>query len=106
MNTVLSEALEEVYQDLKQGQMLSFSLGKREVFPSLAVNILGVGEESGNLAGMLGEIGEIYDKDLKSAIKAFTSMFEPLLILSMGLIIGVMVISMLLAIFSINEMEL
>lgn len=103
LNTVLSEALEEVYNDLKQGRMLSFSLERRKVFPSLAVNILGVGEESGNLAGMLEKIGEIYDKDLKSAIKAFTSMFEPLVILSMGLVIGVMVISMLLAIFSINE---
>ncbi len=103
LNSVLGEALEEVYNDLKQGKMLSLSLDRRKVFPSLAVNILGVGEESGNLPAMLNKIGDIYEKDLKSAIKSFTSIFEPAVILVMGLVIGVMVISMLVSIFSINQ---
>lgn len=103
LNSILREALEEVYNDLKQGKMLSLSLNKRKVFPSLAVNILGVGEESGNLPAMLNKISDIYEKDLKSAIKSFTSIFEPAVILVMGLVIGIMVISMLVAIFSINQ---
>lgn len=104
VNSALRSALDQVYADLKQGRMLSVSLEKRRVFPTLAVSMLGVGEESGDLSGMLGKIGEMYDKDLKSAIKAFTAVFEPLIILTMGLVVGVMVISMLLAIFSINEL--
>ncbi len=104
INSALRQSLDHVYSDLKQGRMLSVSLEKRRVFPTLAVSMLGVGEESGDLSGMLGKIGEMYDKDLKSAIKAFTAVFEPAIILIMGLVVGAMVISMLLAIFSINEL--
>ncbi len=104
INSSLRQSLDQVYSDLKQGRMLSVSLEKRRVFPTLAVSMLGVGEESGDLSGMLSKIGEMYDKDLKSAIKAFTAVFEPVIILTMGLVVGAMVISMLLAIFSINEL--
>lgn len=104
MNSALRQSLDQVATDLKQGRMLSVSLEKRRVFPSLAVSMLGVGEESGDLSGMLDKIGEMYDKDLKSAIKAFTAVFEPAVILCMGLVVGAMVVSMLLAIFSINEL--
>jgi general secretion pathway protein F len=103
MNSVLQEALEDVYKDLKQGRMLSVSLEKRKVFPALAVSMLSVGEEAGNLSEMLEKVGEMYDKDLKSAIKSFTSVFEPAVILVMGLIVGAMVVSMLMAIFSVNQ---
>ena len=104
INSALRQSLDQVATDLKQGRMLSVSLEKRRVFPPLAVNMLGVGEESGDLSGMLDKIGEMYDKDLKSAIKAFTAVFEPAVILCMGLVVGAMVVSMLLAIFSINEL--
>ena len=106
VNSVLQEALEEVYQDLKQGRMLSVSLENRKVFPTLAVSMLSVGEEAGNLAEMLEKVGDMYDKDLKSAIKSFTSVFEPAVILVMGLIVGAMVVSMLMAIFSVNQIGL
>ena len=105
-NLVLRNALDEVYDDLKQGKMLSRSLDERKVFPPLAVHMLGVGEETGALDSMLNKVGEMYDKDLKRTVKSFTALFEPLVILLMGLVIGVMVVSMLLAIFSINEMAM
>lgn len=104
VNTSLKMSLDKVYDELKQGRMLSGSLERHKVFPSLAVNMLGVGEESGNMPEMLEKVGEMYDKDLKVAIKAFTSLFEPMVILVMGLVIGAMVVSMLLAIFSLNEL--
>lgn len=105
-NQVLRDALGQVYDDLKQGRMLSTALEQRKVFPPLAVHMLGVGEETGALDTMLTKVGEMYDKDLKRTIKSFTSLFEPLVILLMGLIIGAMVVSMLLAIFSINEVAM
>ncbi len=104
VNNTLRVSLDEVYNDLKQGRMLSASLEKYGVFPSLAVNMLGVGEESGNMPEMLEKVGDMYDKDLKGAIKSFTSLFEPMVILVMGMVIGAMVVSMLLAIFSMNEL--
>ncbi len=104
VNNSLKLSLDRVYNDLKQGRMLSTSLERQQVFPSLAVNMLGVGEESGKMSEMLEKVGDMYDKDLKEAIKSFTAIFEPLVILVMGLVIGVMVVSMLLAIFSLNEL--
>ena len=104
VNSSLKMSLDQVYDDLKQGRMLSGSLERHRVFPSLAVNMLGVGEESGNMPEMLEKVGDMYDKDLKGAIKSFTSLFEPMVILVMGLVIGAMVVSMLLAIFSLNEL--
>jgi len=103
-NTVLKNRLAVVYDDLKQGRMLSGSLEQHGIFPPLAVNMLRVGEESGEMAVMLEKVGDMYDRDLRRAIKSFTSIFEPAVILVMGLVIGVMVVSMLMAVFSLNEM--
>ncbi len=105
-NQALRGALDQAYNDLKQGRMLSVALGKSRMFPPLAVHMLGVGEETGTLDTMLNKVGEMYDKDLKRAVKSFTALFEPLVILVMGLVIGAMVVSMLLAIFSINELAM
>jgi len=103
-NSALKLSLGQVYDDLKQGRMLSASLEKHRVFPSLAVNMLGVGEESGKMPEMLEKVGDMYDRDLKGAIKSFTSLLEPVVILVMGLVIGAMVVSMLLAVFTLNEL--
>jgi general secretion pathway protein F len=69
----------------------------------LAVHMIGVGEETGRLDEMLIKVAETYEENVQNAIKRFVSLLEPLIILSMGLIVGFIVISMLLAIFSINE---
>ena len=69
-----------------------------------ALNMIAVGEETGKLEGMLGEVAGFYDQEVKRTTKRLTSLLEPILILGMGLVIGVVVISMLLAIFSINDL--
>jgi general secretion pathway protein F len=73
------------------------------VFPPLAMHLVEVGEESGKLDAMLVEVANVYDVDVRTSIKRIISFFEPALILLMGLIIGTIVVSMLLAIFSIND---
>jgi len=65
--------------------------------------MIGVGEETGRLDEMLIKVAETYEEKCQSSIKRFVSLLEPLIILFMGLIVGFIVISMLLAIFSINE---
>jgi type II secretory pathway component PulF len=79
-------------------------LAESGFFPPLALNMIAVGEETGKLEAMLGEVAAFYDQEVKRTTKRLTSIIEPVLILGMGLVIGVVVISMLLAIFSINDL--
>lgn len=72
-------------------------------FPALAGHLLSVGEETGRLDQMFARMAEIYEADTRAAIKRFTSLFEPLLILVMGVVVGAFILSILLAITSINE---
>ena len=73
------------------------------VFPGLAVHLVSVGEETGRLDAMLLQLADVYEKDVKTSVKALTAVFEPLIILVMGILIGTVVLSMLMAIFSIND---
>ncbi len=104
LNRLMHDGLGDVYRDLKQGGSHSQALAATGLFPNLAIHMIGVGEETGAMDTMLGKIADIYDRELKSGVKSFTAMFEPLIILFMGLVIGAMVVSMLMAIFSVNEL--
>lgn len=102
-NRVISRSIAHVHDRLREGKAISKSLEETGVFPPLAVHMIGVGEETGRLDEMLIKVAETYEENVQSSIKRFVSLLEPLIILSMGLIVGFIVISMLLAIFSINE---
>lgn len=103
-NRILQEKVARLREELKQGAVISQVLAADPLFPSLTVHMIGVGEETGHLDGMLDKLAEMYDRELKVTIKALTSLFEPLVILFMGLVIGAIVVSMLMAIFSVNEL--
>ncbi|EGJ48560.1 type II secretion system F family protein [Desulfocurvibacter africanus] len=102
-NSDLKGRLGQIIEDIKQGVPLSRSLAAIEYMPSLAVHMIGVGEQTGRLDAMLHKVADVYDKELRASIKSFTSIFEPAVILVLGLVIGIMVVSIMLAIFSINE---
>ena len=74
------------------------------MFPPLAAHLLTVGEETGRLDQMFARMADIYETDTRAAIKRFTSIFEPMVILVMGIMVGALILSMLLAITSINEL--
>lgn len=103
-NRLLSRAISQVQLRVREGKGMARPLGDSGLFPTLALNMISVGEETGKLEAMLNEVAEHYDQDVKRSTKRLTAILEPLLILTMGLIIGVVVISMLLAIFSINDL--
>jgi len=103
-NQILRQKVVHLQDELRQGAIISKVLAADPIFPSLAVHMIGVGEETGNLDEMLEKLAEMYDRELKVTIKALTSLFEPLVILFMGLVIGAIVVSMLMAIFSVNEL--
>jgi general secretion pathway protein F len=105
-NQRIARALEAVAQGVKRGEGIAGPLRKSGHFPALAAHLLSVGEETGRLDQMFGRMAEIYENDTRTAIRRFTTLFEPLVILVMGVMVGILVLSMLLAITSINEVAL
>jgi general secretion pathway protein F len=69
----------------------------------LAAHLLTVGEETGRLDQMFSRMADIYENDTRASIKRFTALFEPIIILVMGIVVGALILSMLLAITSIND---
>jgi len=102
-NKRIAGSLEIVSQGVKRGEGLANPLRRAGEFPPLAGHLLSVGEETGRLDQMFARMADIYEADTRAAIKRFTSLFEPLLILVMGVVVGAFILSMLLAITSINE---
>jgi general secretion pathway protein F len=102
-NRKMAASLEAVAQGVKRGEGLAGPLRRTGQFPPLAAHLLSVGEETGRLDQMFARMADIYENDTRAAIRRFTALFEPLVILVMGVFIGALILSMLLAITSINE---
>ena len=103
-NRVIASAIDGVLKGAKEGKGIAGPISNTHVFPPLALSMIKVGEETGQLDSMLIKVASTYEKSLRVAIKRFVSLFEPAVILGMGLIIGFIVISMLMAIFSMTEL--
>jgi general secretion pathway protein F len=102
-NRRIAGSLQSVAQGVKRGEGIAGPVKRTGEFPPLAGHLLSVGEETGRLDAMFGRMADIYENDTRAAIKRFTSLFEPLVILVMGIIVGALILSMLLAITSMNE---
>jgi general secretion pathway protein F len=105
-NRKIASSLEAVSQGVKRGEGIAGPLRRAAAFPPLAGHLLMVGEETGRLDQMFHRMADIYENDTKVAIRRFTSLFEPLIILIMGILVGAMILSMLLAITSLNEVAI
>jgi general secretion pathway protein F len=103
-NTVLAEFLEDCEEQLKQGRTMSEALSRENLFPKLAVQMIKMGEETGRLEEMLLRVAVIYDKQLKTTIQRMLALLEPALIISLGLMIAGIIVSILLAILSVNDL--
>jgi len=102
-NRRIAGSLEAVARGVKRGEGIAGPLGRTGQFPPLAAHLLTVGEETGRLDEMFTRMAEIYEGETRAAIRRLTSLFEPLIILVMGVLVGALILSMLLAITSINE---
>ena len=103
-NTVIADLLEQAEQRLKQGDRMSDALIDGEVFPKLAVQMIKMGEETGRLEEMLVRVATIYDKQLRTAIERMLALLEPALIITLGFMIAGIIVSILLAILSVNDL--
>ncbi len=102
-NSRIQEAVDQLYIGVRQGRNLSLLMKRSGIFPSIVIHLVAVGEETGKLGPMLLKIADDLDEKVRSDTKIFLSMIEPVTIVVMGLIIGGIILSMLLAIFGIND---
>jgi len=105
-NRRIAGSLEAVSLGVKRGEGIAGPLRRTGQFPPLAAHLLSVGEETGRLDAMFARMADIYDADTRAAIRRFTSLFEPLVILTMGIIVGTLILSMLLAIVGMNDVAM
>lgn len=105
-NIPLKKAIDRLQQAIKEGRGVAQPLRSDLFFPPLLGHLATVGEETGSLDKMLMKVADQYDTDIKKATKGFISIFEPAMIVLMGGLIGAIVVSMLTAIFSINDLPM
>jgi general secretion pathway protein F len=105
-NRRISGSLEIVSLGVKRGEGIAGPLRRAGQFPPLAAHLLSVGEETGRLDSMFVRMADIYDAETRSSIRRFTSLFEPIVILVMGLVVGTLILSMLLAIVGMNDVAM
>jgi general secretion pathway protein F len=102
-NLVIAGSLVGIHEGIKEGEGISKPLKSAGTFPPLAIHMITVGEETGRLDEMLIKVADTYDKDVRTAVKQFVSILEPLLILFMAFVVGSIVVTMILAIISVND---
>ncbi len=100
-NAVIEKSMGDVITSVKSGGTISAPLKDCPAFPPMVAQMVGVGEETGALDSMLAKIADFYDSEVEAAVKALTSIMEPVMIIFVGGIVGVIVISMYLPLFSI-----
>lgn len=100
-NMVVSEALKDVQDSVREGETLARPLERHKVFPAMVVQMLAVGEETGAVDTMLEKVADFYDSEVDSTVEALTSLIEPLLIAMLGGVVGGILISLYLPMFRI-----
>jgi type IV pilus assembly protein PilC len=99
-NIVVEEAMEGVIANVKRGGNISEPLSKATVFPTMVTHMVGVGEETGALDHMLAKIADFYEDQVEASVKALTSIMEPVMIIVIGSIVGFIIISMYMPMFT------
>jgi len=103
-NTLISKAIESAIREVGKGQGLYQALTTSNAFPELALQMIQVGEQSGELERMLNKIADVFENEVSSSVVGMTSLLEPVMILIMGVIVGFIVLSICLPIFEMNQL--
>jgi type IV pilus assembly protein PilC len=102
-NIVIEEAMDDVYASVKRGGSIAAPIAANDIFPPMVGHMIAVGEETGQLDGMLSKVADFYEAEVDAKVKALTSLLEPVMIVFVGGMVGFIVISMYLPMFSIYE---
>lgn len=104
-NVIIARSLTGIHEGIKQGKGISNPLKSANTFPPLAIHMITVGEETGKLDEMLLKVADTFDQDVRNTVKRLISLLEPCLILFMAFVVGGIVITMLMAIISVNDIS-
>jgi len=102
-NYVYIMATKEIQQKVSTGSSLTVSMQESNVFPSMVIQMVSIGEESGALDNMLGKVADFFEAEVDEAVKALSSLMEPMIMVVLGVVIGGMVIAMYLPIFKLGQ---
>ncbi len=103
-NYVVATALRDCIVWVTRGDRLAQAMERTEQFPAMVLQMVGAGEESGDLGGMLNKVADFYDRDIEFSVKRLTTLLDPILVIVLGVIVGFVAISMYLPIFNLTGM--
>ena len=102
-NVVYYNATQKIKNDVATGQQLQFSMRSTNLFPSMAIQMVGIGEEAGSLEEMLDKVATYYENEVDNAVDGLTSLMEPMIMAFLGIVVGGLVIAMYLPIFQMGS---
>ena len=102
-NTVVDRAMADVIESVKSGNSIAAPLKEAPIFPPMVAQMIAVGEETGNLDTMLSKVADFYEDEVAAAVKALTSILEPVLIMLVGGIVGFIVVAMYMPMFKVYD---
>ncbi|MBO1058197.1 MAG: type II secretion system F family protein [Dolichospermum sp. JUN01] len=102
-NQVIANAIDAAREEVQQGGMISVALLKENVFPAMAIQMMSIGEETGQLDGMLMKVADFYEDEVQQAVKSLTSILEPVMIVVVGGMVGTILLAMYLPMFKVYD---
>jgi len=102
-NQVISNAVESARQEIQTGGMISLALQREQVFPVMAIQMISIGEETGEIDTMLMKVADFYEDEVEQAVKSLTSIMEPIMIVILGGMVGSILVAMYLPMFKVME---
>lgn len=102
-NQIIANAVDEARREIQTGGMISIALQKEQVFPLMAIQMISIGEETGELDQMLSKVADFYEDEVEQAVKALTSIMEPIMIVLLGGMVGSILLAMYLPMFAVFE---
>ena len=103
-NQIIADSIENAANEVEKGRGLGKSLNELHIFPHISIQMIQVGEQSGELETMLGKIADIYENEVETTVVGMSALLEPLIILFMGAIVLFIVLSIMLPIFEMNQL--
>jgi general secretion pathway protein F len=103
-NILIFDVIDEASKEVGKGKGLGAALAEHHIFPDLSIQMILVGEQSGELEAMLNKVADVFENEVETSISSLTSLLEPAMILLMGVIVGYIVLSICLPIFEMNQL--
>ena len=103
-SVVIARAVHDVRQSVAQGETIAGPLAKHDVFPAMTVQMIASGEEAGAVDQMLRRISQFYDEEVQATTEALTSLIEPLMIAFLGVVVGSMILALYMPMFSVFDL--